>query len=149
MFGSTQSSRIEPDLSGRPDAPAQDAEVLRAQKQPSGIRRVGLGPVLDPRRAPVGERLAQDRVLVAIGDRVEPQQRGLGSRAELREAQVESIPGLRRPHRHAARGLPVARRQLGVRTIAHVGEPDEVGVRIENDDAQVGLEQQPLEHEPK
>ena len=68
---------------------------------------------------------------------------------ELGDAEAQPLvagPALRCTARpSASRAVALGRRLVDA--VAHARQPDEVGVRVEDDDPQVGLEQQPLEHD--
>ena len=137
-----------------PDAEAVDAEVAHPPDQPVETLarggRVARGERLEGRRAgPFVEGAEQLVVLVRVADRVELQDGGVGGAVELREAEPEPVVA-----RCGGRADEDRRRQLGEpRGTGRIGvgprfaEADEVGVRIDHDHAQLGLEQELLEHD--
>jgi hypothetical protein len=87
-------------------------------------------------------------VLLAIGDRVQPQQRRLlvGIEVAHPHAQAPVDVGVS-AHRDRAGGVGVASRCRGLDPGPRAPERHVVGVRVQDHDPQVGLEQQPLEHD--
>jgi hypothetical protein len=75
----------------------------------------------------------------------------MGRRVELGEAKPQAVValGARPPDEDRGRQLGEPRGRLGIGCCARVAQPHEVGVRVEDHHAQVGVEQQPLEHEPE
>jgi hypothetical protein len=86
-------------------------------------------------------------VLLAVVDRVEAQQRRLGRRLQLGQAQAQAVRaggvGAMDVERRDRFRVPGRGRLVDARP--DVAEPDEVGVRVEHDDAQRRLEQELLE----
>ena len=121
------------------------AEVPRAFDQ----LPAGLAFALDLREPLEGQRLAavgerhELGVLFTVRHRVEAERGRLQGRLELREPKRKAVAGP--PHRQRAGRLGVARSLGGVRVRPQLPEPYVVGVRVEHDELQVGLEQQPLE----
>jgi hypothetical protein len=135
----------------RPDPPVLDAEVAHAQVQTARLGTVDAGELGEALRPFLSEGRGEFGVLLAVGDRVEPQQRPLGRWIELGEPQSQSrvAGGGRRPHGDpASQRLPSLRgRRVGA--VAHLGQAREVRVGVEDHDAQVRLEQHLLEHQPE
>ena len=98
----------------------------------------------DSALAAVRER-RQLGVLLPVGNGVEAERRRLRHRVELRQPQGEAVTRL--PHGKRASRLRVATHVGVVRVRPQLAEPREVGVGIEHDDPQVGLEQELLEHD--
>ena len=134
-------------LRARPDAPAVQAEVPRAADQ----LPAGLASALDLLEPVEGQGLTAVRerhelgVLLPVGDRVETERGRLRRGLELREQKREPVAGP--PDGQRAGRLHVAGCLHVVRVRPQLTEPREVGVRVEHDDLQIGLEQQPLEHD--
>ena len=95
------------------------------------------------------EQVGQHGVLVPVGDRVEPQDRTLGARVELGEAQLQLVvgAGLVAPHGDVVGNGSVALGQRRVGSVADPAQPDVVGVGVEDHDPQGGLGEHPLEQE--
>ena len=110
-----------------------------AQRERARLRAVGLRQLLDALRALRGDQRAQLGVLLAVGDRVEPQQRApwwpggsSSSRSRRRSspspcADRIAIEPASSCHRAASSGVGV---------VADLGEAGEVRVRVEDHDAQ-------------
>ena len=60
---------------------------------------------------------------------------------------METLVGT--PDDDALRGVRVARGELRVGLCPLLAEPDVVGVRVEDDETKVGLDEEPLQHEPE
>ena len=93
------------------------------------------------------EQLVDERELFAVGYRIERQRGRAGARVELVEPELETLAGA--PHDDALRGVRVARSELRVGRCPLLAEPHVVGVRVEDDETKVGLDQEPLQHEPE
>ena len=93
------------------------------------------------------EHLVHERELFPVHHWIELQRRRAGSRLELSDSEVKAAPGP--PNDDAARGFRIAGGQLRVSLWPQVAEPDIVGVGIENDETEVRLDEEPLEHEPE
>ena len=137
----------------RPDLPADDAEVLRTRpsaRSGSALARIRPTPPstaacprasVDAARAapPYSSRSATGsrRSTAACARRPSSPKRTRSGSPPADTARRTSTP-------------PAAPRTAGrppVRVGAHLAEPDVVGVQVEDDDAQAGLQQQPLEHQ--
>ena len=138
----------------RPDLPAVDAEV--AQPRPERlVPRLGRGEqrLHDSRRTRSGlrrgarlEQLHERAVLIPVADRVEPQHSRLLGGVAVHETDVEPLGSFPcPPHLERAGSLHVARSETGFHVAPHLAEADEVRVRVEDDDPQRRLEQEPLE----
>ena len=123
------------------------AEIPHAADQPP----TGLSFALELLEPLEGQGLAAVRerrelgVFLTVGHRVEAEHGRLGRRLELREQEREAVAGA--PHGQRAGRLQVACRVGGVCVRPHLPKPREVGIRVEHDEPQVGLEQQLLEHD--
>ena len=93
------------------------------------------------------EQLVDERELLAIGHRIERKRGRAGVWVELVESEVKALAGA--PHDDAFRGVGVARGELRVGRCPLLAEPDVVGVRVEDDEAKVGLHEQPFQHQPE
>jgi hypothetical protein len=82
------------------------------------------------------------RAALGIGDWVEAQHRGLETRIELREAQAEPCAGTADGDAPRERGEALGGARVGIRP--QFRQTYEVGVRVEHDDAEPGLQQQAL-----
>ncbi len=123
------------------------ADVRRSQHEPlgllvavrerlEGLRGGGLGD---------GREL---RVLVAVGDRVEAQKRGLLRGRQLPEMEAEPRIVVRAaPHDYRAGTLLVARGRRGIGIGPALGQVNVVRVGIENHHAQTRLRQEALEQD--
>ena len=130
-----------------PDTPAVEAEVPGAADQPPARAAVALQllELLEGQRLAAVRERCQLRVLLAVADGVEAERRCLRRRVELREPQREAV--VRPPHGQRACGPRVAVSVVAVGIRPQLPEPGEVGVRIEDDDLQVSVQQQLLEHD--
>jgi hypothetical protein len=95
------------------------------------------------------EEVVQDGVLVAVGDRVEPEHRSLRPGVELGEPYLQRVVGTRlvAPHRDLAADGLVSFGPGGVGAVADPAQPDVVGVGVEDDDPQGGLGEHLLEQQ--
>ena len=118
--------------------------IVEPRRRLAALRPQPLEPLEGERFDAFHER-EQLGVLLAVGDRVQPQGGRLQRRVELREAKSEIHPRAPDDDRVAQRGEALDVRLAGVRP--QLVQPHEVGVRVEHDDSQAGLEQQPLEHD--
>ena len=144
---SRAASSVEP-ASPRAHTPSRSIPRLRTRSaELLRVRAVRGEEGLQRERALGGQDLVERRVLLEVGDRVQPQQRRLGRGLEVAEAQPQPIAALRAGavHVEEARDAAVAARQPRRHVAAHLAEPDVVGVGVEHDDAQRRLQQQPLE----
>ena len=90
------------------------------------------------------EQLVHERELLPVGHRVERQRGRSGARVELVERDEEPVSGA---DDDALRCVRVARGELSVSLGPLLAEPDVVGVGIEDDQTEVGLDEEPLQHE--
>jgi hypothetical protein len=124
-------------------APERLDDRARCAPQPLGqLPRAGVG-ALESALEQIDERA----VLVAVADRVEAQYRGLFLCVTVGEAHVEPLRPYRRASAHDDPGcrLSIAGRHGIVDAVPRVVKPDEVRVRVEDDDAKRRLEQELLE----
>ena len=90
------------------------------------------------------EQLVHERELLPVGHRVERQRGRSGARVELVERDEQPVTGA---DDDALRCVRVARGELSVSLGPLLAEPDVVGVGIEDDQTEVGLDEEPLQHE--
>ena len=132
--------------SGPGQMPQRSTPRLRARSlSASDCTRCDVGQAAD---ALVLEQRGQLRVLLAVGERVEPQQRRLLLRAELAEAHADRRRRRSTPLRTAtepATGREALRPRSRRRSARGSPEPDVVRVRVEHDDPQARLHQELLE----
>ena len=102
---------------------------------PRGLRGCGCS------RPPRGRQLG---VLLAVGQRVEPQQRGLLRRAELAEADPDGVGAVGAACGRRSTPPPRSKRSAASASapLARSAEAHVVGVRVEHHDPQVGLHQE-------
>ena len=133
-----------------PHRPVEHAQVAHPLAQRAQVLGPGDQRLEDPLQvvaAPVLlEQLEQRRVLVAVAQRVEADRRGPPGLVEVGEAQLEAaLVGAGPQHAHAGDALRIARGLRGRGAGPRFAQPDEVGVGVEHDDLEPGLQQQPLE----
>ena len=113
--------RVEhrPGLAARPDPVLVQPEVADPRAEPPRLGPVARQQRLQRRRPLLREHRGQLGVLVAVGDRVEPQQRGLGVGPELAQREPQPLVGAgsRRVDLDAAGDLAIAlgQRRIGAR----------------------------------
>ena len=96
--------------------------------------------------SPPLEDLDERAVLVTVPDRIEPEDGRLLDRIEVAEADVEPLgTAPDGAHDDALGRLPVTGRDVFVDAVSWLAEPDEVRVRIEDDQPQRRLQQKLLE----
>ena len=126
------------------------APCRTSRSSPSLASRAARGERLVGRRAgPSSSGAEQLVVLVRVADRVELEDAGVGGAVELREAEPEPFArlggGRADEDRRRELGQPCGTGPIGVGP--RFAEADEVGVRVDHDHAQLGLEQELLEHD--
>ena len=134
-------------LAGGPDRVAVHAQVADPQPEAPSLAPVTAGQRLQRDRVRVREQGGQRGVFLPVGDRIQAERSRLDRRVDL--GRVDPQPALSRRSRGIDRdppgrvGVTSRLRRVGIR--AHLAQAHEIGVRIEDDQAQVRLAQQPLE----
>src|SRR5262249_34563531 len=105
----------------------------------------GLEQPLDSGDA-LARELDEHGVLLAVGDRVELERGGEEAEVELLADDREPVgPFARAADEDPGLDLAVAGDRVRGRVVARVGKAHEVGVRVEDDDAELRLVEEPLE----